>query len=191
VTEAAGNGGWIPEFPGQRPPFPPGHEITMIDGHRSERRVGPLAAQIVQDLLADPDIPGHLREPLFQASVQAWAHSEAVCALLRRWLADQDITAGLEATTTTDEEEETRTRGKTTRTTRKGNARSIPSVLETLRRYETLAMNQRRQLGLDPASAARVGRDLAVARRLDIGATPLDEALAEIQRRRELTAGEQ
>ena len=50
-------------------------------------------------------------------------------------------------------------------------------------------MNLRAKLGLDPASAARVGRDLALARHMSAGATPLDEALAEIEQRRALTAG--
>jgi hypothetical protein len=58
-----------------------------------------------------------------------------------------------------------------------------------LRKYESIAMNLRSKLGLDPASAARVGRDLAVARRLDAGATPLEDALAAIEERRALAAG--
>ena len=92
MTEASGSrDDWTPDFPGQRPPFPPGHELSLVDGHRSERRVGPLAAQIAQDLLADPDVPAHLHQPVFAASLQAWAHAEATCTLLRAWLAERDI----------------------------------------------------------------------------------------------------
>lgn len=184
MTEPAGLE-WTPEFPGQRPPFRPGHELRLTAGHRSERRVGARAAEITEALLADPDVPAHLREPMFAAAVGAWAHAEAACQMLREWIDGQDIIAGLTAETTA-EEEETHTKRKITR---KGSTRTIPSVLEVLRRYETHAANLRSRLGLDPSSAAKVGRDLAIARRLDVDATPLAEALAEIQRRRELTAG--
>ena len=62
-------------------------------------------------------------------------------------------------------------------------------MIDTLRRYEVHAANLRSKLGLDPASAARVGRDLALTRHMSAGATPLDEALAAIERRRALAAG--
>lgn len=93
ISEAAagrgGEDGWAPEFPGQRPPFEPGHELSMTAGHRSERKVGPLADQIAHDLLTDPDVPPHIREPLFAASVQAWARAEAVVRLLWQWLEER------------------------------------------------------------------------------------------------------
>lgn len=177
---------WTPEFPGQRPPFADGHELSMVDGHRSERKVGPLAEQIAAELLAAPDTPAHLREPVFAASVQAWAHAEATCSLMRAWLADRDLMAGLTSATTT-EEEETQS-GKTI--TRKGKSRSVPSVLEILRKYEAHAANMRSKLGLDPASAARVGRDLALARHMNASTTALDDALAEAERKRELGTGD-
>lgn len=186
MTEAASSqDGWTPEFDGQRPPFAPGNESAVVHGARSERHVGPLAAQIAQDLLSDPDVPPHIREPLFAASVQAWARAEAVCKLLAGWLAERDLMAGLTAAETTTEDEE-RTKD---RTHRKSVTRSVPAVLDMLRKWESIAMNLRAKLGLDPASAARVGRDLAVVRRLDAGATPLDEALAAMEERRALTAG--
>jgi hypothetical protein len=178
--------GQAPEFDGQRPPFQEANEAALAHGARSERHVGPLAAQIAQDLLTDPDVPPHIREPMFTASVQAWARAEAVCQLLWAWLEERDVMAGLTAATTTVEDEE-RTKGKTRR---KSVSRSVASVIDTLRRYEVHAANLRSKLGLDPASAARVGRDLALTRRLHAGATPLDDALAAIERRRgQLTAG--
>jgi hypothetical protein len=186
VTQAASRRDeWTPEFPGQRPPFAPGNEDALVHGARSERHVGPLAARIAQDLLTDPDVPRHIREPMFAAAVQAWARAEAVVRLLWAWLEDRDIMAGLTAAATTTEDE-TRSKDKTQR---KSITRTVPSVLDQLRRYEAHAANLRRALGLDPASAAKVGRDLALARRMDAGATPLDQALAEIERNRELTSG--
>ena len=186
MTEAASSeDAWTPEWDGQRPPFPPGHEMSLVHGARSERKVGPLAAQIAHDLLTGPDVPPHIREPMFAASVQAWARSEAIIRLLWAWLEERDVMAGLASATTTTEDE-TQAKGKITR---KSVTRSVASVIDTLRRYEVHAANLRSKLGLDPASAARVGRDLALARHMNVGATPLDDALAEIERRRALTAG--
>jgi len=186
VTEAASSqGGWAAGFDSQRPPFAPGNEDALVTGHRSERHVGPLAAQIAGDLLTDPDVPPHIREPMFAASVQAWARAEAVARLLWQWLEERDVMAGLTAAATTTEEETT-SKGKVSR---KSITRSVASVIDTLRRYEVHAANLRSKLGLDPASAARVGRDLALTRHMGAGATPLDDALAEIERRRALTAG--
>jgi hypothetical protein len=186
VTEAAsGQDGWTPGWDGQRPPFAAGNEEALATGHRSERRVGPLAAQIAGDLLTDPDVPPHIREPLFAAAVQAWARSEAIVRLLWAWLEERDIMAGLTAAATTTEEE-TQSGGKTSR---KSVTRSVASVIDTLRKYEVHSANLRSKLGLDPASAARVGRDLALTRHMSAGATPLDAALAEIEQRRALAAG--
>jgi hypothetical protein len=184
VTEAAsGRDGWTPGV--QRPPFVGENEAALVHGARSERKVGPLAARIVEELLEDPDTPAHIREPIFAPSVQAWARAEAQCKLLFAWLADKDIMTGLTALASTTEEE-TRERG---RSNRKSVTKTIPSVIDQLRRAEILASNLRSKLGLDPVSAARVGRDLALARHLSAGATPLDDALAEIEWRRALTAG--
>ena len=61
-------GTWTPQFPGQRPPFQPGNEQALVTGHRSERYVGPLAERIAEGLLTDPDVPPHIREPMFAAA---------------------------------------------------------------------------------------------------------------------------
>ena len=181
MTEA--EPGWTPGV--QRPPFVAENEAALVHGARSERKVGPLAARIVEELLEDPDTPGHLREPVFAASVEAWARAEAVVRLLWAWLAERDVMTGLTALASTTEEE-VRSKGKANR---KSVTKTIPSVLDQLRRFEISASNLRSKLGLDPVSAARVGKDLALARHLGAGATPLDDALAEIERRRALTAG--
>ena len=159
--------------------------MSLVHGARSERKVGPLAVQLARDLLTDPDVPPHIREPMFAASVQAWARAEAVVRLLWQWLEDRDVMAGLTSATTVTEDEEQ----KGGKTRRKSLTRSVASVIDTLRKYEVHAANLRSKLGLDPASAARVGRDLALARHMNAGATPLDDALAEMQRNRELAAG--
>jgi hypothetical protein len=177
------DGGWTPAFDGQRPPWPAGNEAALTHGARSERYVGPLAARIAQELLDDPDVPKHIREPMFAAAVQAWARAEAVCQQLWAWLEGRDIVAGLTAAATTTEDE-TRSKGQTNR---KSVTRSVPAVLDQLRRFEAHAANLRSKLGLDPASAARVARDLAARRYMD--ATPLASALEQMEQRRALTAG--
>lgn len=182
---AASEDGWTPEFPGQRRPFTDGNEAAMVTGYRSARRVGPLAEQITRELLEDPDTPPHVREPMFAASVQAWARTEAVVRLLWAWLEEQDVMTALTDVTTSTEEEETHKGGAT----RKSTTRHVGSVLDTLRKYETLGSNQRSKLGLDPSSAARLGRDLAERRYLDASATPLATALAAIEENRRAIGG--
>lgn len=89
--------------------------------------------------------------------------------------------------TTTAAEEERSTTGKTTR---RSETRRTGAALDQWHRASAHAAALRSKLGLDPASAARVGRDLAVRRHLD--ATPLNAALAAIEegRRRALEAGD-
>lgn len=156
----------------------------MVHGATSERRVGPLAAQIAAGLLADAETPEHLREPVFSAAVQGWARAEAVCALLRDFLDGQDIEAALTETTKGAEKEERE--GTTARRT--SVTRRVTAALDASRRWEAHAANLRSKLGLDPVSAARVGRDLATSRYLQ-SATPLDAALDQIAERRRKALG--
>jgi hypothetical protein len=174
-----GSGDW------QRPSFQAGHTASMVHGATSERLVGPLADRIAAGLLASEDTPGHLREPVFAPSVMAWARAEAVCQQLREWLDGQSIEQALTELTTTEEDEE---RGKTS-TRRSSTAKRVTAALDMSRWWEAHAMNLRRTLGLDPASAARVGRDVAARRFMD--ARPLADALEKIdaQRRAALEAG--
>ena len=175
---------WTPQFPGQRPPFAPGNESAVVHGAKSERSVAPLAVQIAEELLEDAGTPDHLREPMFAPAVQAWARAEAVAELLFRHLGARDLQAAMTDTTSADEEERS-TKGKTTRhsETRRTNA-----ALDQWHRASAHAAALRSKLGLDPASAARVGRDLAARRYLD-GASPLTAALETMEKRRALTAG--
>jgi hypothetical protein len=158
----------------------------VTHGAWSERRAGPLADRIARELLEDPDTPPHVREPVFAASVEAWARAEATVRLIWAWLAERDLMTGLTELTTSTEDEERREGG----VRRKAAARHIGSVLEALRKYETLALNLRSKLGLDPSSAARLGRDLAERRYLDASATPLGAALTVMEERRRAIAAE-
>jgi hypothetical protein len=79
--------------------------------------------------------------------------------------------AALTDLTKSEEQEETFKGG----TTRKTTTRHIGSVLDTLRKYETLASGQRSKLGLDPSSAARLGRAPLPRRERDPAGRPDDD----------------
>lgn len=184
AADAAAGDDWTPKFDGQRRPFAPGNESAVVHGGWSERRVGPLAAQIARELLEDAETPDHLREPMFAPAVQAWARAEAVAELLFRHLGGLDLQAAMTETGSADEEE----RSTKSKTTRRSETKRTGAALDQWHRASAHAASLRSKLGLDPASAARVGRDLAARRYLD-GATPLSAALETMEKRRALTAG--
>jgi|GEM_PF-3456694 len=61
---------WVPEFPGQRPPFQPGNAAALRTGAHSPRVYGPRAQELAAGLVADrPD----LGSPSYAAAVTVWA----------------------------------------------------------------------------------------------------------------------
>lgn len=177
---------WQPEFPGQRPPFAPGHEQAMVHGAYSERKVGPLAAEIEADARAAEGWPEYLEAALFGPAVKAWARAEAVVSLLWAWLAEQDITSALADTVTEDSEEQ----HSKSRSTRRMVSRRTASVLETWRKAEAAARTHRQSLGLDPGSQARIGRDLTASRYMSGLSSPLVVALDRLEADRAVEAGD-
>ncbi|WP_172411814.1 hypothetical protein [Arthrobacter globiformis] len=145
MTHEASALAWTPEFPGQRPPFAPGNEMAMKHGAGSPRKVDPLAAELTQELLAD-DTVSYLRSPRFASAVQAWAVAEAKCGLISNWVEGMSI-----------EDAATSKPGQT-------------SPLELLRKWETTAQTHRARLGLDPMSAAKLGKDIAQTKQADVAA---------------------
>ncbi|WP_059387263.1 hypothetical protein, partial [Arthrobacter sp. Hiyo1] len=140
--ERRGSAGWVPEFEGQRPPFAEGNELAVKHGAKSPRKVDPIAQALVSELLADASLD-YLRAPRYAAAVQAWAKAEAKSALITEWVDSMPIEMAAESK-----------QGQT-------------SPLELLRKWETTAQNHRSRLGLDPLSAARLGKDVAQARQAD------------------------
>lgn len=140
-------GSWQPEFPGQREPFTEGNTAAEVHGARSERKIGPRAAELAAALLADPATPQHLRRPEFGPAVQAWARAEAVASLLFDWLADLDITV---------------------MTTPRKAATKAP--VDLWRSADAHAATLRARLGLDPLAAARIAKDLGLAHQAAEGA---------------------
>lgn len=135
--------GWVPGFPGQRPPFAEGNELAVKHGATSPRKVDPVAQALAVELLADSAVE-YLRAPRYASAVQAWALAEAKCALISAWVDGMPIALAAESK-----------QGQT-------------SPLELLRKWEATAQTHRARLGLDPVSAARLGKDLAQTKQADV-----------------------
>lgn len=149
---------WTPAFSGQRPPFAVGNEQSLAHGAYSPRTVGPLAERIEAEARASESWPQWLRDPSYGAAVASWAWAEATCRLLREFLADLDVGTMLSETATEDTTEER----KGDRMTRRTVAQRKLSALEASRRWESIAAGRRRELGLDPLSRAKLGKDVAI-----------------------------
>lgn len=88
--------GWEPEFPGQRPPFAPGHRLSvgnrgpLTHGIHSPRLVDPIAKRVIAELKAIPELD-YLSTPRFQERLQAYARTVAQSELLDNWMGTQDM----------------------------------------------------------------------------------------------------
>jgi hypothetical protein len=137
-------GGWTPAFEGQRPPFPVGHELSMRHGAWSDRRVSPIAEEVLESVLDDPACE-YLRAPRFAAELQAWSVAEARCRLLETYIVRLAEEAGADDGVGDLGDERVR------------------AAWSLLNRFEARAMSGRDRLGLSPLSSARIGRDKAAA----------------------------
>jgi hypothetical protein len=152
-----------PGWDRRHPDFEPGNMIAVQHGINSPRLMEPVAEAIKREILADRELPGYLRQPQFRYALDAYCWAEARCVRIRAYLEQLEFGASIEERTETDEDESRWEGGAS----RKSVSRRIESAHELARKYETLASNQRSKLGLDPASAAKLGRNLAAAK-LDI-----------------------
>lgn len=110
--------------------------LALVHGARSRRVVDPVAQELVAEVLDDPST-AYLAERRYTAALRGWSRAEARVLLL---------VAALERRGLEDAE---------------GN----PSPwLTALEKAEGAAERARSRLGLDPASHARLGRDVAAAR---------------------------
>jgi hypothetical protein len=121
-------------------PFEPGNTVGMRHGTRSLRMVNPIAQELISNLLADDGV-AYLRQPRWAAAVEAWGRCEARIELLLAYI------AGLAG------EGELGDLGDP----------KVVTAYRLLERFEASAVQQRGRLGLDPLSAARLGRDKAAA----------------------------
>lgn len=127
---------WAPAFPGQRPPFLPGNQARLTHGYWSPRKVNPLAQELIDSVLSDPDVE-YLQRPQFRPALFGWARAEARVQLLEEWLGEGvgDLA---------DEQ--------------------VRTAYQLLDRAEARAASGRAALGLTPLAKARLGRDVAAAR---------------------------
>lgn len=149
---------WSPEFEGQRPPFQPGNTLAVTHGAYSSKRTDPIARRYIDELAGDPGLE-YLTAPRFHAAVWAWASTMAKVELLQEWVDGMPIQQAADSD-----------KGKT-------------SALELLRKWMATAQTQAARLGLDPLSAARLGKDIAGARQAD-AATMLTEARRRAENKR-------
>jgi hypothetical protein len=165
---------WEPAFPGQRPPFGPGHVVSRTHGATSPRTIAPLAAEIEQEARGADWWPDWLTDPSYAAEVQAWSWSEAQARLLRAHVGELDLVDAM-ADTGTEESTETHTKAQSKRVTA---SRRLRSSLAELDRAEARAARLRSRLGLEPTSRARLMRDLSATRYMSgLVGSPLTAAL--------------
>lgn len=150
---------WVPEFEGQRPPFQPGNTLAVTHGAYSPARTDPIAQAYIDALMQDEGLH-YLAQPRFARAVQQWAVTQAKVDLLSDWVDSMDIQQAADSAA-----------GKT-------------SPLELLRKWMTTAQGYAQRLGLDPLSAARLGKDIAGTRQAD-AATLLTKARAEAEAHRD------
>lgn len=133
---------WTPAFEGQRPPFRAGNEAALQHGATSPRRVDPRAQALVEAMLADESL-GYLKAPSYRPALLGWARAEARVQLLEEYLGHQ--VGDLESP-------------------------RVLSAYTLLLKLQGRAESGRRQLGLDPLSRARLGKDVAQGRQADAAA---------------------
>jgi hypothetical protein len=147
---------WVPAFEGQRPPFGPGHELSVRHGAYSPRKYEPLARELVENVLAD-DHQAFTHAPAFRPALWAWARAEAQVQLLTEYLAGLAEAANNGVGDLDDER--------------------VRAAYLLLHRAEMRAQSGRSRLGMDPLSRARLGRDVAA------GQADLASALTRIAER--------
>lgn len=139
--------GWVPAFEGQRPPFQPGNQLAVghgrppLHGAYSPRRYQPLAQELVDQVLEQAAQPNaatsYLLDVTYRLILWEWGCAAARVQLLREDLEDRHRGTGVAA----DGEE-------------LGVSRAYERAVARLSALS-------KQLGLDPLSRARLGRDVA------------------------------
>lgn len=133
---------WVPAFEGQRPPFQPGNQLGLKHGAYLPARTDPVAHQYIAEVIADPNT-SYLSQPRFAAALWSWASAQAKVQLLTDWVDAMSIGAQ----------------------TYSGKGQTSP--LELLRKWMATAQTWASRLGLDPLSAARLGKDVSQGRQAD------------------------
>lgn len=137
---------WTPEFPGQRPPFVEGNRLAVTHGAYSAERTNPIARRIIEEVTSDPTT-GYLVSAKYHTTLWKWAVVEAQFELVSQWAEDMDMQQ------------------------RTYSAKGQTSPLELLRKLAATSLTLAKELGFTPASAVRLGKDLAQGRQADAATT--------------------
>ena len=130
---------WTPAFESQRPPFQAGNRLAVTHGATSPSRVDPIAHGYIAEIVSDPTT-SYLGQARFSAALWSWASAQAKVQLLTLWVDDMPIDVQ----------------------TYSGKGQTSP--LELLRKWMATAQTWASRLGLDPLSAARLGKDVSQSR---------------------------
>ncbi len=161
-------------------PFEAGHQLSVRHGAYSERMRGPVAEQLASDLLADPEAPEYLRQPRWRYALRAWSYAEADLLLLQarrdELIRQEGPDEPLVEETDLEESESRPAMGSLSRVSRQRQRESLQRALD---RADSKARGLRADLGLSPAAAGRLGRDLMNAGKLDLAVFWAEEAARE------------
>lgn len=161
---------WVPEFPGQRPPFQMGNTLGQVTGaDPRSQRVGERSQEILERYRSMPSWPGYLDDPSWAPALRSWSRAEAVCELLVEYMADMSIEDANSDIITSEENvhQKYNVEGHQL-TSRRSRTRRTNAPLEMLRKFETIASNHRNRLGLDPLGRARLGKDISQTKNTDL-----------------------
>ena len=157
--------------PGDVPPnaFDKGNRVGVVHGAYSDQEIAPRAAALVERVLADPQMPDHLRSPAFRFALDAWAQVETAAAMFLEYISKQSFSEMV--------------------TPRLGGTKT---QMEQWKSFMMAAAKMRSDLGISPASYARLAKDLGLAHKANEDALErLATAGAEITSRRlELEGGD-
>jgi hypothetical protein len=132
---------WVPAFAGQRPPFEKENALAVTHGGYSPRKVDPLAAELVAQVLEEAGRPNsptsYLLDVTYRVVLHEWGAAAARVQLLREHLMERHDGTGVKP----DGEE-------------LGASRAYERAVARLQALSS-------KLGLDPLSRARLGRDVA------------------------------
>jgi hypothetical protein len=139
------------------PPFEKGHTVSLRHGAWSPRLVNPLASELVEQLLAMTMLPTYGQRSGAQPCGRG--HAARPASSLADYLIDL---VGSDRLGDLDDPK-------------------VSAAYRLLDRFEAQAVQQHGRLGLDPLSAAKLGKDVALGRQAD-AATELTRMREEHER---------
>jgi hypothetical protein len=152
---------WSPAFEGQRPPFEPGHELSVKHGAYANVKLGNRVDELAAEL--QPLVPGY-RPPdqiMVRLLALTLARIEAAVAALERV---DEATAGKELVAYTS-----------------SSAAQLHRLREDLRGWINTARRLANDLGMGTVVRIRLGLDVAQVRRSSATLTELAAAEAELE----------